>query len=416
MATLTSAAGQGRTVAIVPWGDVIEDWLGPLGLDLHDLVGRMSGGWLFGYAAALRAAGWRPIVVCASEAVDRPTRFEHQESGAPIWALPGRRSGSGRTRNSESLRCLAQWVRTPRRGFREVFARERCAAIIVQEYEYSRFDVLARLARRMRIPLCATFQGGDVTLSVLERMIRPSSLSACQGLIVPSARERLRLTQAYPGLSLRIAPIPNPLDVEAWRASPRDEARAQLGLPPDALIFLNHGRIDIRRKGLDLMLEAWLRFAGVRPDAWLTLIGSGQDHDAFAALLAERRLPRVTWLSDYVVDPPLIRRWMSAADAYVAVSRLEGMPVAPLEAMACGLPVICSDAHGLDDIFQGGEEAGGLVTPMEDVRAIFAAMRRLAEDPGLRARLGAAARRRVERDFSLEAVGAALGNFIDVRR
>jgi len=404
-----------KTVAIVPWGESVEEWLDPLDLTLRDLVTRMSGGWMFGYVAALEAAGWRPVIVCASNAVETPTRFEHPIGGTPIWAIPARSTAGGPAPRYRSLHTLAQWLRTPIDHFRETFAREGCAAIIVQEYEYSRFDILVRLARRMHIPLFASFQGGDVTGSAMEGLVRPASLRACKGLIVPSARERLRLKTAYPRASLRIASIPNPLDIEAWRPMPRDEARAQLGIPPDTLVFLNHGRTDIRRKGLDVLLEAWASFAGDRPDARLTLIGSGQDHDEFAALLASRPLRGVAWLSSYVIDPPLIRRWMSAADVYVTTSRLEGMPVAPLEAMACGLPVISSDAHGLADIFERGEDDGGIVTPMEDVEAIASALGRLADDPELCARLGRAARRRVETTFSLQAVGTALGDFISGR-
>ena len=120
----------------------------------------------------------------------------------------------------------------------------------------------------------------------------------------------------------------------------------------------------------------------------------------------------MTWISSYVTDRPRMRRWLSAADAYLITSRTEGMPVAPLEAMACGLPVVSSDAHGLPDIFAAGEEHGGIVTAREDVDAIVTALERLASDPDLRSRLGRAARRRVEEHFSIPAVGAALSRFL----
>ena len=107
-----------------------------------------------------------------------------------------------------------------------------------------------------------------------------------------------------------------------------------------------------------------------------------------------------------------MRRWLSAADVYLITSRTEGMPVAPLEAMACGLPVVSSDAHGLPDIFAAGEEHGGIVTAREDVGAIVTALERLACDPDLRSRLGHAARRRVEAYFAVPAVGAALSSFL----
>ena len=298
------------------------------------------------------------------------------------------------------------------RDFAAVLSQERCVAVLAQEYEYFRFDLLARLGKRRRIPVYATFQGGDATLSALERMVRPSSLRLCNGLIVASARERARLAQTYPRLRAPVADIPNPLDCDEWRPVDRAQARAELGLAADAFIVVNHGRTDIGRKGLDILVAAWTQFAARRPDAQAYLIGSGQDHAAFAQLLRQRAPDRLTWISSYVTDRPRMRQWLSAADAYLITSRTEGMPVAPLEAMACGLPVVSSDAHGLPDIFAAGEEHGGIVTAREDVGAIVTALERLACDPDLRSRLGRAARRRVEEHFSIPAVGAALSRFL----
>ena len=175
---------------------------------------------------------------------------------------------------------------------------------------------------------------------------------------------------------------------------------------------INHGRTEIRRKGLDVLVHAWKRFAAQRTNAQACLIGSGQDHADFTQLLQEHAPERLTWLRSYLTDRPQMRMWLSAADAYLTTSRVEGMPVAPLEAMACGLPVVSSDAHGLPDIFAAGEEHGGIVTAREDVSAIVTALERLASDPALRSRLGRAARRRVEEHFSIPAVGDALSRFL----
>ena len=133
-----------------------------------------------------------------------------------------------------------------------------------------------------------------------------------------------------------------------------------MGLIDETFIAINHGRIDINRKGLDILIDAW-RIFGDEASSKLVIIGSGQDHDAFARILASSDLSNVIWLPDYTTDWNRIRLWLSAADVYVTASRTEGMPVAPLEAMACGLPVVASDAQGLPDILTDGEASGGLV-------------------------------------------------------
>lgn len=405
-------AALGRAIAIFPWGEVIEEFLDPLGLTADDFANRMTGGWLFGYVLALQSQGWRPIIVCASETVKGVTRLEHAATAAPIWLAPGKRSGVDRRASTPSVRYVEQWLRNPGRHFAEILARERCIALIAQEYEYFRFDLLGLLARRTACSLYATFQGGDVTLSAIERMVRPWSLRHCDGLIVASARERARLAQAYPGLTVPIASIPNPLNTNEWRPEDRGMARAQLELADKDFIVINHGRTDIGRKGLDILVEAWKRFAPRHPEARAFLIGSGQDHAAFAALLAQQAPARLTWIDTYITDRQLMRRWLSAADVYLITSRVEGMPVAPLEAMACGLPVVSSDAHGLPDIFGGDQRHGGILTAREDADGIVRALGYLIGDPSLRSRLGHAARRRVEESFSVPAVGVALCHFI----
>ena len=396
-------------IAIFPWGDVIEEFLDPIGLTLEDFAQRMTGGWLFGYVAALQSAGWRAVIVCASERVSAPTVLCHAGTDAAIHAVPGRRCTA---EWGSSQRAKELWRGTPWRAFAGVLRDERCTAILAQEYEYARFDALAALSLRLRLPLYATFQGGDRTLSPIEARVRRWSLRRCRGLVVASARERERLTADYIGLALRIAPIANPIDCNEWQAVPREQARAALGIDNHTLLVLNHGRIDIQRKGLDVLLDAWRLFSARRADARLQLIGSGQDHEAFERLLAQAALPGVAWHAAYLTDRGELRRWLSAADAYVITSRTEGMPVAPLEAMACGLPVVSSRAQGLPDIFEQGEASGGIVVPCDDAPATASALERLADSAELRSQLGAAARRSVETRFSVEAVGRQLAAFI----
>lgn len=400
-----------RPVAIFPWGDVVEEFLGPLNLSVADYAACMRGGWLFGYVAALARQGRSAIIIHASENVSRPERLTHEETGAAIWLVPGRRSGGRLTRGRPSLSAAVQWGRTPLAAFAKILLKERCGAVLIQDYEHPRFDALVLLAGLLGLPAYASFQGGDVTLSPLEAMVRPRSLRACKAVICPSARERARLARTYHLTSDRLVDIPNPVDADFWSPTEKAEARVALGLPKDGFVVANHGRIDIHRKGLDVLLAAWARVRRARPEARLVILGSGQDRAAFAAMVAG--LPGVEWRSEYVTDPPLIRRWLSAADAYVTLSRTEGMPVAPLEAQACGLPMVASDAHGLPDILPEGEASGGILVPREDAQAAASALIRLAEDAALRQRLGRAARANVEARYGLEAVGSALARTLD---
>jgi glycosyltransferase involved in cell wall biosynthesis len=400
-----AAPGQ-ETVAIFPWRDVIEDFLDPLGVSLEDYARHLQGGWLSGYASALQRQGLRVVIVHASENVREPTRLVHEATGAPIWLVPGRGCGGGVTRGRPSLRAAVQWIRTPFAAFAKVLRHEGCSAILVQDCEHARSDALVLLGKVMRLRVFATFQGGDITLSPLEQKVRRMSIGGCEALVAPSVRERGRLATRYSLRPERLLDIPNPVDGDIWRAEPQAEARQALGVSPGDFLAVNHGRVDIRRKGLDVLLAAWAKVASVQPAARLVIVGASEDHEAFGALVSQ--VPQVTWLDSYVSDRPLIRRWLSAADAYVTLSRAEGAPVAPLEAMACGLPVVASDAHGLAEIFRDGERSGGMIVPRDDAEAAAEALLTLAADRARRQRIGAAGRSTIESRHSLDAVGEAL--------
>jgi starch synthase len=115
------------------------------------------------------------------------------------------------------------------------------------------------------------------------------------------------------------------------------------------------------------------------------------------------------------LDRAEMRQYLSAADVYVFPSRHEGFPVAPLEAMACGLPIVAASAPGVADIFHQGEESGGLVVPTGDATLLARHLGRLLDDDVAARILGSRARVRVEQAFSLNTVGAQLHQFLRER-
>jgi len=93
---------------------------------------------------------------------------------------------------------------------------------------------------------------------------------------------------------------------------------------------------------------------------------------------------------------------------YAFPSRHEGFPVAPVEALALGLPVVAAAAPGISEILAGGERSGGVVVPVGDAVALASALTRLVHDECYRAKLSALARKRATAVFSPEVVGQRL--------
>jgi starch synthase len=425
------------TVALVDWTHLIEDFLDNCGISFEAFRKEMRGGWLFSYIDALRLVGVHTVFFGVSSRVEATWCFRHEPTGATVCLLPAPRayratrrrvpnpyaitleSAVGDIRGARrpvlaALKHVAPYLATPHVRLALELRRQGCGAILCQEYEHARFDTCVLLGRLLRVPVFATFQSGNEQLSRLEAPVRPLTLRACAGLIIATKSELERVRARYRVSPAKVARIFNPVDVSAWSPANRGEARAALGIPAEAAVAVWQGRVNLYVKGLDLLLDAWQHVCAERRgrELRLLLVGTGQDADALRQRIAALHQQNVLWIDEFVHDRELLRRCLSAADVYVLASRHEGFPVAPLEAMACGLPVVASNAPGVSDILEGGESSGGVVVPLEDAAALGRTLGRLLDDEAWRLQLGERARWRAETAFSLEAVGRQLSTFL----
>ena len=404
------------TIALLPWGDLFEDHFDKIGVSFETFRKEFTGSYQFGYIDALRLAGVRTVLFYVSARVSTTLRFTHAPTGSTVCVLPAsriHRTVRNITR-CPGLKTLAAYLATPVGLLARELRREGCDAILCQEYEYARFDACVLLGQLMRLPVFATFQGGDKRLSRLEYPLRSLALRACTGLIVATQTELHRVRTCYKVPPNKLARIFNPVDVATWGATDRNQARAALDIPIDASVVVWHGRVEIERKGLDVLLDAWERICCERPekDLRLLLVGTGSNASELRDRITNMRLRGVLRVDEFVNDRTAIQRYLSAADVYTLPSRHEGFPVAPVEAMACGLPVVAADAPGVPDILELGEASGGLVVPRGDATALALALGRLLDDKAWGHELGKRGRRRAEECFSLLAIGEQLRDFL----
>jgi len=182
----------------------------------------------------------------------------------------------------------------------------------------------------------------------------------------------------------KIRVIYNGVDTDEFH--PGDGDRARWGLPAEVPLFLFAGDIRTPRKGLDTVLRALAQV----PDGHLAVAGDA-NRSAFPRMAQALGLAtRVHFLGKVAEMPQL----MQTADAFVLPSRYESMSLVVLEAMATALPVVTSCTVGAAELLGDG---GLVLENPEDVHALAAAMRRLAEDAALRRRMGAAGRAIAER-------------------
>lgn len=186
--------------------------------------------------------------------------------------------------------------------------------------------------------------------------------------------------------------------VEPAAPGARAASRAALGLPDDAFVAVCVARL-VAVKAHDVLLQAAARARGDAPV--LLLVGDGPERDELQRLAARLGLARVRFLGARADVGDIL----AAADVAVLASRDEGLPLALLEAMAHGLPIVATTVGGVSELVREGLE--GLLVPADDADALAAALGRVGGDAPLRQRLGDAAHHRVREDFSLDAAAAA---------
>ncbi len=212
--------------------------------------------------------------------------------------------------------------------------------------------------------------------------------------------ELLRVRQGVPETKIRV--VYNGVEAGATRPEARTEARMGLGVDAGTMLVWFVGNL-IAHKGLCDLLEALSDVAG----RWHVVVaGDGTDRaraEAFAERAGVRE--RVTFLGR--VAPERVSGMLAAGDVLALPSRMEGMPYCILEAMAASLPVVSTRVYGIPEAVIDGET--GLLVEPGDRAGLARAFETLLADPGLRSRMGAAARARFESNFTIERHVAAMG-------
>lgn len=210
---------------------------------------------------------------------------------------------------------------------------------------------------------------------------------------------RTSLLRWFPQIASRCVVIWNGVDLDKFRPAPsiKFRLRAALGLQEDDIVLANVARL-VPYKNHKLLISAFSELLRQHPNVRLLLIGEGPLRSELEAMSSELGLSERVVFLGYRSDVADI---LAASDIFVMPSVAEGLPVAALEAMAVGLPIVASTGHGIRQVVRPNET--GILVPPTQAMAWCCALAELVTDSTKRRRMGERGRRVAEAQFDIQA-------------
>jgi glycosyltransferase involved in cell wall biosynthesis len=199
----------------------------------------------------------------------------------------------------------------------------------------------------------------------------------------------------------RVQFLPNAIDVDKFFPEKREEKKRVRGDLLDGqlnkTLFLFIGRLA-HQKGIDLLLSAWAALSSqIRQESALLIVGNGPEK---SNLVAQSKQLGIASSAKFFGRRENVLDFYHAADIVVLPSRWEGLSNVMLEAMACGLPIICTEVGGAVEWIQSGKN--GKLVPPEDVKALSGVLQWMWENEEKWAELGMNARETILRSLTMD--------------
>jgi glycosyltransferase involved in cell wall biosynthesis len=192
---------------------------------------------------------------------------------------------------------------------------------------------------------------------------------------------------------------PNGIDGNVFR--PETRSRPPRGVP------LRIGTVGVLRpeKAVEHLLDAFAAVSRVHPQIMLVIVGSGP---SLGVLQARCDALGLSSACQFVPATNNVAQWLHDIDIFVLSSVSEALSNALMEAMACGCAVVASDVGGNSELVT--HDRTGLLVERANPEALSAALRRLIEQPALRADVGITASCFIHENFSLSAAAKGLAS------
>jgi glycosyltransferase involved in cell wall biosynthesis len=258
-------------------------------------------------------------------------------------------------------------------------------------------DIIGRwISRLAHVPRIVTsIQTHDVYYSTLQRWLVRRSMPCADVVLLNSQHIAEFAIREEGATSDKLQVIHNSIRYGDYQVEADKEAlHKELNIPSSGFILGSLGRLT-PQKGYDVLINALAAIPW--QDLHVVIAGTGEQKDALLSLASHQRVGDRVHLVGYRRDVPY---FLKAIDLYVHPSRYEGMPIAVLEAMAAGCPIVASGVDGIRELIEDGVH-GWLVPPEEPAR-LGRTILRAMQQPGERLQRGEAARARARDHFNVD--------------
>src|SRR6266567_2981645 len=283
--------------------------------------------------------------------------------------------------------------------------------------------VATEVRRRLDIPVVHIFHAMGKTKRFHQKKVDTSPgdrikteldiIRVVDRIIAQCPNERSELVKDYGANPDKIVLIPSAVNTRIFKPLARDAARHRIGLDTNGKVIVYVGRMlarkDIRNviRALALLVRKYESSEG-SPTTLLTLMVVGgetlePDPEATPEIGELQKLAAELGVTEHVRfigkrQPEELRDYYCAGDVAVTTPWYEPFGLTPLEAMACGRPVIGSAVGGITYTIKDGET--GFLVPPRDPETLAVRLQQLLSQPELSTQMGLAARKRVEREFT----------------
>ena len=321
--------------------------------------------------AALEAAGHEVRILTFSE-----NRKSHAEGG--VYYI-----------KSMSLEWVYPNVRMPLK-YRHPYVRELiewCPDVIHTQCEVFSYQYALKISKKTGAPIVHTYHtmyedyvGYVIPFKRLGRwLVRKLvryRLKKAKSIIVPTAKVEASL-RSY-GMSQPMLIIPSGIDLSQHReritAAEREDRRKKLGIPEDAHVIINLGRLGTE-KNVDELIEYYKKLSMTYPELHFLIVGDGPAKEKLETL-AKEYTEQGKIIFTGMVNPKEVHLYYQLGDIFVSASTSETQGLTYVEAMANGLPLLCRRDDCLDGVLIDG--ANGF--SYENAEEFYAHLEHLLKD------------------------------------